>query len=179
MVGIEIYEYINETLNKPAAVCFVGRTLKPTWKYWFDSEEDKIARIQNTVDKYKAQIKVKAQRTAERKIQKAEAEKCVSIGDIFVESSHYESTVIDFWQVVAKRGTRLELMKITKTLVDTDSSGRNEDYMPDVDNFIKDKTMKISISSKHGDIIYLVCRSWYSITSWSGKPVYQTNSYWR
>ena len=179
MAGIEVFEYTNETLNKQAAICFVGKTIKPTWHHHFENVDSMKNKIQKTVQKYIADKKAKSERMKNKNQSKTEAAKLVNIGDIFVESSHYEFTVIDFWQVVAKQGVRLELMQISKRLEETGSRGRNEEYMPNIDDLISGKTMKISISSKHNDTIYLTSRSWYSVTSWSGKPVYQTSAYWR
>ena len=177
--GVTIYEFFNKVNNKPAAVCFVGKTIKPTWNYWFDDETKKASKIQKTIESFEAKKIAKTEAAILRKQQSAEAAKLVKVGDIFVESSHFESTIIDFWQVIAVKGTKVELMPISKSLVHTDSSGRNEDYMPDINSFTNNKIMKANVSPLLCDTIYLKCRSWYSISSWSGKPVYQTNAYWR
>lgn len=177
--GIDVYHYTNEEYNQPVAVCFVGKAQKPTWKYRFKSMEELIAMVNQTIEKYLARKNHLRILATEKKLRKAEAIKLVNVGDVFVETSSYESTVIDFWQVVTKRGATVELRKIGKNLVSIDSSGRNEDYMPLVDNFISDETKRLTISDKLSDSIYLICKSWYSFKSWNGKPVYQTNIYWR
>ncbi len=175
--GVDIYQYVN-SVNRLAAVCFIGRAVKPNWRYSFNTLDELTSYVDKTIEKYRAWQKRKADAKIERQASKAEAVKIVAVGDIFVESSHFEYTVIDFWQVVTKRGSKVELRKLTKTMVSVDSSGRNEDYMPDIDSFT-DKTMSVSIRGCYGDRVYLKCESWYSITSWDGKPEYQTNSYWR
>lgn len=177
--GVDIYQYVTKEHNQLAAVCFLGRAQKPAWRYRFTTAEQMQSRIEDTIDKYQARKTLQLEAKADRKLRKAEASKLVNIGDIFVESFHYESTTVEFWQVVSKHGSKVELNKISKSLVHTDSSGRNEDYMPDIDGFIADKKMTMTISDKVGDTIYLKCQSWYSVTSWSGRPVYQTNIYWR
>ena len=163
--GVAIYEFFNKVNNKPAAVCFVGKTIKPTWNYWFDDETKKASKIQKTIESFEAKKIAKTEAAILRKQQSAEAAKLVKVGDI--------------WQVIAVKGTKVELMPISKSLVHTDSSGRNEDYMPDINSFTNNKIMKANVSPLLCDTIYLKCRSWYSISSWSGKLVYQTNAYWR
>ncbi len=175
--GVDIYQYTN-SVNKPAAVCFIGRAMKPSWRYSFNSLDELAGYIDKTIEKYRAWQKRKADAKIERQANKAEAIKMVAVGDIFVESSHFEYTVINFWQVVTKRGSKVELRRLTKTMVHVDSSGRNEDYMPDIDNFT-DKTMTATIRSCYSNRVFLKCESWYSITSWEGKPEYQTNFMWR
>lgn len=175
--GVDVYQYTNSR-NKPAAVCFIGKAVKPNWHLYFNSLDELINYINKTIEKYQVWQKRKAAIKIERQANKAEAVKLVAIGDIFVESWHYESTIIQFWQVVAKRGAKVDLRQITKTMVDVDSSGRNEDYMPNVDGFT-DKTMSVNIRSCCGDRVYLKCDSWHTITKWDGKPEYQTNIMWR
>lgn len=172
--GVDVYQYINQINNCPAAMCFTGRSQKPTWRYYFKNVEHLQDYVNKTINNYRLRQKAKLDAAAERKARKEQASKTVAIGDIFVESSHYESTIIKFWQVVAKRGTKLELKSINKTLVHTDESGRNEDYMPDINNFNDGEILKCSIRDQHSDTVYLKCESWYSITSWTGRPVYQT-----
>lgn len=175
--GVEVYQYTSMN-NKPAAVCFMGKTIKPSWHLYFNTLDELKDYIGKTIDKYRLRQKRKAETKIERLANKAEAVKLVAIGDVFVESWHFESTTIQFWQVVAKRGAKVELRQTTKTMVDVDSSGRNENYMPDADNFTG-KTMTATIRSCYGNRVYLKCESWYSITSWGGKPEYQTNIMWR
>ena len=175
--GVDIYQSTN-SVNRPAAVCFVGRAVKPNWCFSFNTLDELSGYIDKTIEKYRTWQKRKADAKIERLANKAEAVKLVAIGDIFVESWHYESTTIQFWQVIAKRGAKVDLRLITKTMVNVDSSGRNEDYMPDIDNFT-DKTMTATIRNCCSNRVYLKCESWYSITSWDGKPEYQTNAMWR
>ena len=177
--GIEAYYYYNEdrSLN---AVCFVGKTIKPTWRYKFESGAALGKYLDKTIEKLLAYKKNKSERAEQRKANKVEAIEMVAVGDVFVECLSYEYTTIAFWQVISKRGAKLELKKIARTLVHTDSSGRNEDYMPNIDNFIDEKTMTRSISSSSGERVYLTGTSRIlSYTKWNGKPQYETNSYWR
>ncbi len=180
ILGIEAYRYYNEdgSIN---AVCFVGKTIKPTWRYKFESEAVLTKYLDRTIEKHIAYKKNKSERAEQRKADKVEAINMVAIGDVFVECFSYEYTTVDFWQVISKRGAKLELKKIARTLVHSDSSGRNEDYMPNIDNFIEDeKTMTRSICSSSGESVYLIGTSRsLSYTKWNGKPQYETNSYWR
>lgn len=177
--GMEVYRY-NDVTNRLCAVCFVGRVIRPTWRFGFESENKLATYINKTADKVIAKRKYKGELSALRKARKAEAVQKISVGDIFVEQYDYESTIISFWQVISKHGAKLELKMINKTLVHVDSSGRNEDYMPDIDSFVDNKIMARSIKTICADRVYLVGTStWYSVASWNGKPVYQTNAYWR
>lgn len=169
-----VYKYMNSK-NQLSAVCFVGRKTKPTWSVAFNNSDELLAYVQRTTSRIIASRKLKAELAANKKTSKQEAIKMVNVGDIFVERSSYEYTIINFWQVVAKQGAKLELRQLSKTLQLKLSSGCCEYYLPEVNNFSGEEIMTKSIKSHHDGIVYLGGGTgYYSVHSWNDKPVYET-----
>lgn len=182
---IVVYKYLsalNDSL--PAAVCFVGKTIKPTWKFYFETEEAREQEIKKTVDKINKRNIEKIKRDNLKKANKELAVASVNVGDIFVESFSFEYTTIEFYQVIDKKNSRITLAKITKNIVDAEECERNEYYTPNKDDFDEgalDNTIVKTIQRISDDKrVYLSGWSTYNhFKSWSGKPVYQTNCNWR
>lgn len=171
---IAVYQYMNSK-NQLSAVCFVGRTTKPTWSIAFNNSDELLAHVQKTTSRVIAKRKLKADLATDRKVSKQEAIRMINVGDIFVERSSYEYTVINFWQVITKQGAKLELRQLSKTLQPELSSGCCEYYLPEVNNFSGEEIMAKSIRAHHERTVFLSGNpSYYSVHSWNCKAVYET-----
>ena len=179
--GIEAYKYTNGQ-NKLVGLCFVGKQIKPSWRYIFSDMVQLTEALNVTVNKFVDRQQEKAVYREWRKQNKKEAIQMVNVGDIFVESFSYESTTISFWQMVFKKGGTVGLKEINRILVNTDSCGRSEYYIPHIDSFIDNKLITRSIKSHINDTVYLCipeAGGIHHFKKWNGKSVYETNIYWR
>lgn len=125
-------------------MCFVGKTMKPTWRIKFSSEDLKQDKIQKTIEKFKERKLINCQSRAKAKEEKAKAIAFVNIGDIFVQIFSYDTTSTSFYQVVHKQGLRVELMEISMRTVDV--YGDTKMCMPNIGDFISNKVMVARVS---------------------------------
>jgi len=93
-----------------AAICFVGRAVKPTWHYRFKNAEQRntevVRTFKNVADRAERKAKIKADRIA------ASANHGVKVGDIFKSSWGYDQTNIDYYEVIAVSGKTATVCEI-------------------------------------------------------------------
>lgn len=99
----------------PAAICFVGRAIKPTWQYRFRNAEQRNAEVVATFKRVSERAEYKATKKAELAAIKHD----VKVGDIFKSSWGYDQTNIDFYEVTAVSGKTATFCAI-KALADSD-----------------------------------------------------------
>lgn len=145
--GVEVYEFTNTANYETITMCFVGKTMKPTWRIKFSSEDLRQDKIQKTIEKFKEREIRNCQIRADAKGEKAKAIKLVNIGDVFVQRFCYDSSITSFYQVVHKQGLKVELMQISMRNVD--KSGETEMYMPNIGDFYpnRKKIARVSYGS--------------------------------
>ena len=105
--------------TKYYAVGFAGKAIKPTFNYWFKSEDKRTAYV---ADWFKAQAANKTRKQAKQEERKASLSKPhnLNVGDILRASWGYEQTNIDYYQVTALVGIRtVEIRKIGCESIET------------------------------------------------------------
>lgn len=92
------------------ATGFAGKAQKPTFNYRFKSAESRAKYVARWFGQIGEQMKRRAAYKAERKAEDAKPHG-VQVGDIFRASWGYEQTNVEYFQVVALRGTRQVMVR--------------------------------------------------------------------
>lgn len=111
-LGVEVY-YCDE--GKPTAIGFSGKRQKPDFHYNFKD----VHRRSEYVQKWYEGIKATAARKATAREEKKAWKHSVKVGDIFRCSWGYDQTNVDYYEVVAVRGTLVDVRPITQQSEDT------------------------------------------------------------
>lgn len=106
--------YLYNGTRGPAAAAFVGKARKPTWRFYFSDAEQREKRIRSTIESARATAKTRAENAAERS--KPRELKC---GDILYTSWGYDQTNIDFYEVMAVKGSFVELQQLQQETSET------------------------------------------------------------
>lgn len=150
---------------------FYGKSAKPAWHYRFKSMEE----LDEYTDKYlqnKArQEEVKQQWKDKRKLTK---DHDIKVGDIFYTMWGYDQTNIDFYEVVAVRGSRIDLKELHQQYVGHD--GNYDSVVPATgENRFKDDEIHTVSARADGTVTSL--SSFEYPSKWDGKPKDQTDAY--
>ncbi|AUR52057.1 hypothetical protein [Aquella oligotrophica] len=175
--GCEIYQYLGKD-GAPCAFLSRGKSKKVSWHLKFSSLEalnDKVSKqINSYLDIQESKTKYKQEKTQRSKV----AATLVNIGDIFYYSWGYDCTITSFWQVIAKSGMTVKLQQIDYR-IDHIESGRNEYLLPLKDQFVNDEVITKRIRSYCQNHSPAISMDHGLMVLHGGKPVYQTNVYWR
>jgi len=106
-LGIQIY-YKEQPY--PAALCFVGKAIKPTWHYRFKNGEQRQAQVTKTFEDAHRKAEYKTQQKAKKS--EAMANHGVVVGDVFRCSWGYDQTNIDYYEVIAVTGKTATVCRI-------------------------------------------------------------------
>lgn len=116
--------------GKPAACAFVGKAIKPTWRYYFSNEAARQKKIDETIANVKARQDAKADAKAAAKAFRH----TLKVGDVLRSSWGYDQTNVDYYQVVALKGSTQVVTRRICAVTDGDGwTGRSG---PDVGNFL-------------------------------------------
>lgn len=105
-LGIQVY--YKDLPNQICGLCFVGRAVKPTWRYRFRNEEQRLAEVTKTFE----WVNRRAKQKAEKKAELASIKHDVKVGDVFKSSWGYDQTNIDFYEVIAVSGKSVTVCAI-------------------------------------------------------------------
>ena len=106
-LGIQVY-YKEQPY--PAALCFVGKAIKPTWHYRFKNGEQRQAQVTKTFEDANRKAEYKAQQKAKKS--EAMSNHGVVAGDVFRCSWGYDQTNIDYYEVIAVTGKTATVCRI-------------------------------------------------------------------
>lgn len=118
--------------GKPAACAFVGKAVKPTWKYYFNTEAQRQVKIDETISNENARQARKADAAASRKAFRH----TLAIGDVLRSSWGYDQTNVDYYQVTALKGSTQVVTRRIAGLSVSGDSGRTGRSGPDVGAFL-------------------------------------------
>ena len=96
--------------------------MKPAKHYSFKSVERREEYVQEIFGNVKANAEYKKEKAAKAKAAKAEAANTVKVGDIFDTCWGYDQTNVEFYQVVAKKGQMIDVIKIGQVTVESNQS---------------------------------------------------------
>lgn len=164
---------INKTKYDGQVVCamFYGKSYKPAWHYRFRDIDELDKYIDEYLKKKAGQEEVKQQWKDKRKLTK---DHDIKVGDIFYTSWGYDQTNIDFYEVVAVRGSRIDLRELKQTTVDHD--GNYDSVVPATgDNRFKDDEIHTVSARADGTVTSL--SSFEYPSKWDGRPKDQTDAY--
>ena len=94
----------------PAAICFVGKAIKPTWHYRFKSAEQRMAEVTKTFNNVHNRLEAKNAAKVSKAV--ALANHGVAVGDVFRCSWGYDQTNIDYYEVIAVTGKTATICEI-------------------------------------------------------------------
>ena len=120
-VGAVAY-YYDSGAGKPAAMIFIGKQQKPDKHYSFRSVERREEYVQEIFGNVKAHAEWKKEAAAKTKAAKANAANTIKVGDIFDICWVYDQTNVEFYQVVAKKGQMIDVIKIGQVTVESNQS---------------------------------------------------------
>lgn len=173
----EIYQYQAKD-GAPCAFYSRGKSKKITWHIKFPSLSalnDKVSKLINSyLDTQNSKAKYNQEKAERSKVAAA----LVNLGDIFSYSWGYDCTITSFWQVIAKSGVTVKLRQIDYK-VEYIESGRNEYLLPLKDQFINEEIITKKIRSFYQNYSPVISMDHGIMVLHGGKPVYQTNVYWR
>lgn len=173
----EIYQY-QANDGAPCAFYSRGKSQKITWHLKFRSLSALNEKVSKLIKSYQDLQDSKAKYKAEKAALSKKAASFVNVGDIFYYSWGYDCTITSFWQVIAKSGMTVKLQQIDYE-VDHIESGRNEYLLPLKDQFINDEIITKRIKSFSQNFNPTISMDHGFMVLHGGKPVYQTNIYWR
>lgn len=150
---------------------FYGKSYKPAWHYRFKNIDELDKYIDEYLKKKAGQEEVKQQWKDKRKLTR---DHDIKVGDIFYTSWGYDQTNIDFYEVVAVRGSRIDLRELKQTTVDHD--GNYDSVVPVTgDNRFKDDEIHTVSARADGTVTSL--SSFEYPSKWDGRPKDQTDAY--
>lgn len=166
--GFTVYKYMNN--DKPVAAMFYGKTQKPNFHASFRDEEQRDAYIDEFLKGKEEHNKRVAERREARKVTK---DHNVKVGDIYYTMWGYDQTNVDFYEVVAVRGSRIDLRELSYDVVETYPT--QEKIAPEAGSYVSD--IKTVSARADGTLTPIDGRSFLSLSKWDGRPIWQTDSY--
>ncbi len=157
--------HLYETANHFHAIGFRGRSAKPAFNYWWQSEEAR--------DKYASEFLDREQQRAEEKAAAKKSQKDFShtlvLGDVLCGSWGWEQTNVEFFEVVAvKSGKTVVIRPVGKTK-DYDDNGMTGRAVPKKGEFVGEaSTVRVSVGNRiRASVGFL----FVGVGPWNGEPV--------
>jgi predicted ATP-dependent endonuclease of OLD family len=97
--------YLSETDGKYKVVAFSGRRQKPDFNYWYNTEQQRLDKINDVVTQAKNIKDIKDRQNQIKKQKKAEILKSLKVGDIFHSSWGYDQTNANVYQLISFKGS--------------------------------------------------------------------------
>jgi len=183
---VVVYRYMAQTPARGesmlAGVAFVGKSLKPSWRFLFRSEAEFDRRVLLTVESRRARKKV----VRERKVQ-AMPEEMPVVGQVFDRSWGYDQTNVDFYEVlsVSPSGKTVKAAKITKQILGTSPAGGPSDSVVALPTRFGGRTVGPTFLAHvrrgyRGQSMITLGRGNEGdhATLWDGQPMHETGSGW-
>ena len=104
--------------GRPAYAIFYGKQAKPVARY---SSKDEAERVKRVGEWFKARQRTLGAK-AEWKARAAAAAKSFEVGDVLCSSWGYEQTNVFFYQIIARKGAKLTIHKISAEKIDNKSA---------------------------------------------------------
>lgn len=149
------------------ATAFVGRSAKPALDYYYTSPAARASAVGRLVSGRRAHEERKAQRKAAERAPLAQP---VKVGDIFAASWGYDQTNVDFYEVIAIRGTcTVDIVKIGNADAGTDRVT--------ADRLLRGNVYTGKRVRNCGGDARITIDDVRSAGRWDGRPMYETNAY--
>ena len=173
-VNAAIYCYTSSN-GKPAACAFIGKASKPSWRYYFSTEEQRQKHITEQVEACKAREKMKAEWKAERS-----RPHTLKVGDILVSSGGYDQTNVWACQVVGVTASSVDVREIAIEQVRQGADGLTGQYasqsMADHVKPVRDAFVG-EIERKRSNSTNCIKAIWGSASPWDGERSYYRSWY--
>lgn len=156
--GLIIYRYNSPATQKPVAMVWTEKSLKPIIHYVYPTEQAREEHIQKLKDGRKARQETLKKWADERKMRNQD----VHVGDILHRSWGYSMVLNDFYQVVKESKGMLWVREIADRYTDSSSDGWQGYVVPIKDQF-KGETVKAMKRSA-------------APSKWDGKPHFEDHN---
>ncbi len=160
-----VYRFINRR-GKPSALVYQGRAAKPLYWYYFNSEEQRERRVQDTIKSRREDLQRKQQELQTRREWKHSAK----VGDVLYTVWGYDQTNADFFQVVEVGDKVIKVRPLKQKLVESHEG--YDKVKPDINHFAGPAVKKVPQMSGTG---YRVRFDHGVGQLWSGNAVSQTS----
>lgn len=151
------------------AMGFCGKGKKPVWHYFFSSKENMDKYVDKFFSDRQYSLARKEVEKKERALKAEENVKKTKVGDIYYSSWGYDQTNIDFYKIVARKGSRSFMLQAIGQTVD--SNGSSQDLVMPYENSYKGRPVMKRMGAYGFNL-----NSFSIATKWDGKPKYQTAS---
>lgn len=159
-VAAEFYLYENS--GRPSAMCFIGTSGKPSWRYWFPSVEARAKRIAQQIESLKVRAKGKAEQA-----KSASQPHSFEVGHHLVTCWGYEQTNREFFRVIEVKGPRTIVVQEVETI---DTSPANSAWATGSkvpgENFAKG-SKPLTLRTSYGNSVK---PEGHHASLWDGKP---------
>jgi hypothetical protein len=115
----------------------------------------------------------KAKKKAEQKAMNAKAEKTFVEGTILYTSWGYDQTNIEFFKIISRKGSTVELRELRSEIIQSKGFMTNE--VTASDEFYGDKVLRKRVQVYNGKEQYVKIHSSAYAYLWDGKPRIETN----
>lgn len=156
--------YLYETAaGAPCAVAFFNRQTKPYFRYRFRTEEERAAKV--------AGFFKRAEESAQHKAKTSTADNgSLEVGHILSDIWGYSMTIVDFYEVVGKRGrTIVQLRELAQEVV-SGEPGYQGTVVPKPGEYVGE-VIERRVTGSNGRPGVKICDV-KRPSLWNGKPVY-------
>lgn len=146
-IVVGLYEYVD---GAPCAIAYKGKAKKPFAHYRYRNAERRALAVEEWVKSYEAELARKEARKIEKKEATKAAAEAVKIGDVFSASWGYDQTNVDYYEVVGKRGSMVDLREIGLISVEGGGCDMCDYVVPAKGHYISDEiiTKRIMCAGK-------------------------------
>lgn len=160
--------------TQPILAMLYGKSAKPRFHYRFHNMEE----LDSYLDEYLKGQDEKAQYKADRRAQrKVTSDHDIKVGDIFYTYWGYDQTNSEFYEVIAVRGSRIDLRELA---CDVDRSGADwgqDKITPIPGKYVSDEIHTVSARAD-GTVTNLDGKSFLDLSKWDGRPIAVTSFGW-
>ena len=161
--------YLYKIEEKLVAMGFCGKGKKPVWHYFFNGKENRDKYIDKFFSDRQYFLSRKEVEKKERVLKVEENVKNTKVGDIYYSSWGYDQTNIDFYKIVAKKGSKSFMLQAIGQTVD--SNGSSQDLVMPYEKAYKGRPLMKRMGSYGFSL-----NSFSTAMKWDGKPKHQTAS---
>ncbi len=167
------YTNTNSSPEKPAAIIWIGNSMKPAFHYYFGTLDRRESFVQRTLEDTEKRWEAEDERKGKTKSQAATFMRSLIPGKTILYSSWgYDQTNIDFYRVKSVKGISVVLEELQQKIV-TDGY----QYSDMVEYVIPNETAppKDIITVRMGSSGYLKIKNRYHLSIWENEPMYQSH----
>ena len=156
--------------NQPAAIAYIGKQSKPYFHYRFVNESQRAAHVEEFFASMKQTFEFKQARETE----KAQGHS-IKVNDVLYASWGYDQTNIQFFQVVAVKGSMVTFREIAQNMVEGSAGFMCESVTARRDSFLSKEFTRRANGRNH--VTFAKSKGGYKLhlSAYDGRPLYQSH----